>query len=102
MDLKLILQKKAGIAKLIVNAIIEFPITFPTAIEDNPLSAARIEAIDSSGSIPIINAPIIKGDMPYIIQTSFKLSKKTSAAKKIIKQPVIKSVIQRISDIMLF
>ncbi len=60
------------------------PITFPIAIKDNPLEAAIIEAIDSSGSIPIINAPIIKGDNPYIIHISFRLSKKTSAAKKII------------------
>ena len=84
-DLKIKRLTKSGRAKGSVMAIIEFPITFPIEIYGSPFKAATIDAIDSSGSIPKTNIPIIKGDNLKIRQTSFKLSIKKSAAKKMIK-----------------
>lgn len=60
-----------------------------------------IEAIDSSGSMPMINTPIMKGEIPYIMHISFRLSKKISAEKKMIKYPAKNKNIHKISVIIL-
>ena len=53
----------AGIAKGMVNAMIVFPITFPTATVGKPKTEAVMDAIISSKSTPRRIAPRRKGEI---------------------------------------